>query len=239
MDISLSLALLAGLASFLSPCVFSLVPVYVSYLGGRSASRAGKDEGGQVRFEMLIHGLAFVFGFSLVFVVLGALAGVLGSVLFPLRYWLTRIGGIVVVIFGLNMTGLIRIPFLQYDLRYHTALGRTTGLLPSFLMGVFFSAGWSPCVGPTLGAILTMALSGGSPLDGALLLTAYSLGLGIPFLLAALAIDWISTFLKKNARILHYIEVAMGIVLVIIGFMLFLGTFNQLARFGIFYDFGI
>jgi cytochrome c-type biogenesis protein len=239
MNISIGLAFLAGLASFLSPCVFSLVPVYVSYLGGCSASRVIGGEKTHDRFFTFVHGLAFVFGFSVVFVLLGATAGVLGAALFPIRYWLTRIGGVVVVIFGLNMTGLIRIPFLQYDLRYHTALQKTTGLLPSFLMGVFFSAGWSPCVGPTLGAILTMALGGGSPVDGALLLSVYSLGLGIPFLLAALAIDWISVFLKRNAKILHYFEIAMGIVLVVIGIMLFLGTFNELARYGIFYDFGI
>lgn len=239
MNISFGLAFLAGLTSFLSPCVFSLVPVYVSYLGGRSASRASEGETIPDRFDTFVHGLAFVFGFSVVFVLLGAAAGVLGAALYPIRYWLTRIGGIVVVILGLNMTGLISIPFLQFDLRYHTTLQKTSGLLPSFLMGVFFSAGWSPCVGPTLGAILTMALSGGSLLDGALLLSVYSLGLGIPFLLAALAIDWISVFLKRNAKILHYIEIVMGIVLVIIGIMLFLGTFNQLARFGIFFDFGI
>jgi cytochrome c-type biogenesis protein len=239
MTISIGLAFLAGLASFLSPCVFSLVPVYVSYLGGRSASRAIENEKAHDRFNTFVHGLAFVFGFSVVFVLLGAAASVLGAALYPIRYWLTRIGGVVVVIFGLNMTGLIRIPFLQYDLRYHTVFQKTTGLLPSFLMGVFFSAGWSPCVGPTLGAILTMALSGGSLVDGVLLLSVYSLGLGIPFLLAALAIDWISVFLKRNAKILHYVEIAMGIVLVVIGIMLFLGTFNQLARYGIFFDFGI
>lgn len=239
MTISIGLAFLAGLASFLSPCVFSLVPVYVSYLGGRSASRAIEGEGTHDRYYTFVHGLAFVFGFSVVFVSLGVAAGVLGAALFPIRYWLTRVGGLVVVIFGLNMTGLIRIPFLQYDWRYHSAFQKTTGLLPSFLMGVFFSAGWTPCVGPTLGAILTMALSGGSPVNGALLLSIYSLGLGIPFLLAALAIEWISIFLKRYAKILHYVEIAMGIVLVIIGIMLFLGTFNQLARYGIFYDFGI
>ena len=239
MNISIGLAFLAGLASFLSPCVFSLVPVYVSYLGGRSASRAINGVKAHDRFGTFIHGLAFVFGFSIVFVILGATAGILGAALFPIRFWLARIGGIVVVIFGLNMTGLIRIPFLQYDLRYHTTFQKTTGLLPSFLMGIFFSAGWSPCVGPTLGAILTMALSGGSLVDGALLLSVYSLGLGIPFLLAALAIDWISSFLKRYAKILHYIEIAMGIVLVIIGIMLFLGTFNQLGKYGIFFDFGI
>jgi cytochrome c-type biogenesis protein len=239
MNISLGLAFLAGLASFLSPCVFSLVPVYVSYLGGRRVSSQVSAEKDQRKFDTLFHGLAFVVGFSTVFVALGVTAGALGAVLYPIRYWLTRIGGVVVVIFGLNMIGLIRIPFLQYDYRYHTTLQKTTGLLPSFLMGIFFSAGWTPCVGPTLGAILTMALSGGSLAKGAILLSVYSLGLGIPFILAALAIDWISTLIKRFGKVLHIIEVAMGVVLIIIGIMLFLGTFNQLARFGLFLDFGI
>ncbi len=239
MNTGFGLAFLAGLASFLSPCVFSLVPVYISYLGGRKASQVNNGVDGSGRFESVIQGLAFIVGFSVVFVLLGMAAGAIGSLLSPIRYWLTRIGGIVVIIFGLNMTGLIRIPFLQYDLRHHTAFQKTTGLLPSFLMGVFFSAGWTPCVGPTLGAILTMAMSGGSLLKGGLLLSVYSLGLGIPFIAAALAIDWISRFLKKYGKYLHYVEIAMGVVLVIIGIMLFLGTFNQLARFGLFFDFGI
>jgi cytochrome c-type biogenesis protein len=239
MNISFGLAFLAGLASFLSPCVFSLVPVYISYLGGRKASQVNKDAAGSGRFDSVIQGLAFIVGFSVVFVLLGMTAGIIGSLLSPIRYWLTRIGGIVVIIFGLNMTGLIRIPFLLYDLRHHTALQKTTGLVPSFLMGVFFSAGWTPCVGPTLGAILTMAMSGGSLLTGGLLLSFYSLGLGLPFLGAALAIDWISRFLKQYGKYLHYVEITMGFILVIIGIMLFLGTFNELARFGLFFDFGI
>jgi cytochrome c-type biogenesis protein len=239
MNISLGLAFLAGLASFLSPCVFSLVPVYISYLSGRKASRLSSAGDGPGRFDSVMQGLAFIAGFSVVFVLLGMAAGAIGSLLAPIRYWLTRIGGIVVIVFGLNMTGWIRIPFLQYDLRHHTTLQKSTGLLQSFLMGVFFSAGWTPCVGPTLGAILTMALSGGSLVTGGLLLSVYSLGLGIPFLAAAFTIDWISRFLRQYGKYLHYVEIAMGIVLIIIGIMLFLGTFNELARFGVFFDFGI
>lgn len=239
MDIGFGLAFLAGLASFLSPCVLSLVPVYITYLGGIKASQVNDDGEESGRFDLVIHGLAFIVGFSVVFVLLGMAAGAIGFLLSPIRYWLTRIGGIVVIIFGLNMIGLIRIPFLQYDLRHHTTLQKTTGLLPSFLMGVFFSAGWTPCVGPTLGAILTMAMSGGSLIKGGILLSVYSLGLAIPFLLAALAIDWVSRLLKRYGKYLHFVEIAMGIVLVIIGIMLFLGSFNELARFGFFYDFGI
>jgi cytochrome c-type biogenesis protein len=239
MYINFGLAFLAGLASFLSPCVFSLVPVYISYLGGQKASQVSLNGDCTGRFDAVKQGLAFVFGFSVVFVLLGMAAGAMGSLLYPIRYWLTRVGGIVVIIFGLNMIGLIRIPFLQYDLRHHTIMQKTTGLLPSFLMGVFFSAGWTPCVGPTLGAILTMAMSGGSLLEGGLLLSIYSLGFGIPFIVAAFAIDWICGILARYGKYLHYVEIVMGIVVVIIGIMLFLGTFNELARFGQFFDFGI
>lgn len=238
-DLSFGLAFLAGMASFLSPCVFSLVPVYVSYLSGRSAARISMGEVRNSHIVTFIHGLAFILGFTLVFVTLGTLAGALGAALAPIRYWLTRVGGIVVIIFGIHMTGLIRIPFLDYDLRRHTPLQNTTGFISSFLMGIFFSAGWTPCVGPVLGAILTLALNGGSLVTGALLLTTYSLGLGIPFLIAAVAINWISLLLKRYSRFLHYVEVFMGILLVGIGIMLFLGSFNQLAQFGIFVDFGI
>jgi cytochrome c-type biogenesis protein len=178
-------------------------------------------------------------GFTLVFVSLGTAAGYLGSTLAFIRVWLSRVGGIVVIIFGINMIGLIRIPFLQYDLRVHTPLKKTTGFLQSFLMGVFFSAGWTPCVGPVLGAILTLALNGGSIGKGALLLTVYSIGLGVPFLIAALGVGWVTQLLKRYAKALRIIEIAMGIVLVVVGIMLFMGTFNELARFGIFIDFGI
>lgn len=238
-NLTFGLAFLAGMASFLSPCVFSLVPVYVSYLGGRSAAQVKNDEGKSDRFKTLFHGMAFVLGFSFVFVTLGTLAGALGMVLAPIRYWLTRLGGIVVIVLGIHMTGLIRIPFLEYDLRAHSTLQHTTGFLPSFMMGVFFSAGWTPCVGPVLGTILTLALNGGSILKGALLLITYSFGLGIPFLIAALAIDWITRIFKRYTKFLHYIEILMGIVLIIVGVMLFMGTFSQLARFGIFVDFGL
>ncbi|MEJ2599208.1 MAG: cytochrome c biogenesis protein CcdA, partial [Anaerolineales bacterium] len=151
-NLSIGLAFLAGLASFLSPCVFSLVPAYIGYLGGRSAASAvgGKSN----RWLTLRHGFAFVLGFSVVFIILGVATSALGGLLFNLRTWLARIGGIVVIIFGLHMTGIFRIPFLEYDLRPQTAPDRNRGYLASALMGVFFSAGWSPCVGPVLGAIL-------------------------------------------------------------------------------------
>lgn len=238
-DIDIGLAFAAGMASFFSPCVFSLVPVYISYLGGRSASLAGTERSTRDRFDPVFQGMAFVLGFSIVFISLGVAAGYLGGALASIRLWLSRIGGIIVIVFGLNIIGWIRIPFLQYDLRIHSPLKRTTGFLQSVLMGIFFSAGWTPCVGPVLGAILTLALNGGSIGRGALLLTFYSLGLGVPFLIAALGVGWVTQLLKKYGKTLRIIEIVMGIMLVIVGVMLFMGTFNELARFGIFIDFGI
>lgn len=236
-NITMGLAFLAGLASFLSPCVFSLVPAYVSYLGGRSAASA--QGGVSNKWVTFSHGLAFVLGFSMVFILLGVAASALGGLLYNLQNWIARIGGIVVIIFGLHMTGIIKIPFLQYDLRPQSAPDRKRGYASSALMGVFFSAGWSPCVGPVLGAILTLSLSGGSVLLGAQLLTAYSAGLAIPFLIAALGIGWVTTTLRRYGKIMRFVEVGMGIVLIIVGVMLTLGIFETMARFGYFVDFGL
>ncbi|HSO27057.1 MAG TPA: cytochrome c biogenesis protein CcdA, partial [Anaerolineales bacterium] len=232
-ELTLGLAFLAGLASFLSPCVFSLVPAYIGYLGGRSAAAA--RDGKSNRWLTLSHGLAFVGGFSVVFILLGVATSALGGLLFDLSNWLAKIGGVVVIIFGLHMTGILRIPFLEYDLRPQSTPDRKRGYLASGMMGVFFSAGWSPCVGPILGAILTLALSGGSITQGALLLTAYSAGLAIPFLVASIQIGLVTTVIRRYGRLMHYVEVAMGAVLIVVGVLLFIGRFEQLAALGGFF----
>lgn len=238
MDVSLGLAFLAGMASFLSPCVFSLVPVYIGYLSGRSLATK-RAEGGEKRLETLAHGFAFVVGFSVVFISLGVAVSFLGGILYDVRTWLAKIGGVLVIIFGLHMTGIIRLSFLEYDLRPRSREDRSRSYLSSALMGVFFSAGWSPCVGPVLGAILTLALNGGSVLKGVQLLSAYSAGLAIPFLIAALGIGWVTQILRRYGKVMHWVEVAMGVVLIIVGAMLFMGTFNTLGRFGFFVDLGL
>ena len=237
-EVTLGLAFLAGLASFLSPCVFSLVPAYIGYLGGRAV-------GGEVttsnRFVTFTHGLAFVLGFSVIFITFGVIAGAFGhlfSGLFSnLRFLLEKAGGIIVVIFGLHMIGVFRIPFLEYDTRVQQIPDRKWGYLSSALMGIFFSAGWAPCVGPVLGTILTFAANGGSVSTGVSLLSAYSAGLAIPFLVAALGVGWISFALRKYGKAMHYIEIAMGVVLVILGVMLFAGVFELIAQRGQFFYF--
>ncbi len=237
-NLTIGLAFLAGLASFLSPCVFSLVPAYIGYLGGRSAASAQSNEEPD-RWTTFSHGLAFVLGFSVVFIILGVAASALGAALYDIRLWLARIGGAVVIIFGLHMTGIFRIPFLEYDLRPQSTPDRRMGYLSSALMGVFFSAGWSPCVGPVLGAILTLSLSGGSIGQGAALLIAYSVGLAIPFLIAALGIGWVTVILRKYSKVMRYSEIVMGVLLIIVGGMLMFGIFEYFARFGFFVDFGL
>jgi cytochrome c-type biogenesis protein len=237
-QVTIGLAFLAGLASFLSPCVFSLIPAYIGYLGGRAMGGEATERN---RFITFTHGLAFVLGFSAVFITLGVASSAFGRLLFDLRFILAKVGGIVVIIFGLHMIGVFRIPFLEYDTRVQTMPNPRWGYLSSALMGVFFSAGWAPCVGPVLGAILTLALNGGSISTGVSLLSAYSAGLAIPFLLAALGVGWVSLTLRKYGKAMHYIEIGMGVVLVILGILLFAGIFERIAQAGQFFwiDFGL
>jgi len=237
-EVSAGLAFLAGLASFLSPCVFGLIPAYIGYLSGRSIAALQANDSPN-RLETFFHGLAFVVGFSVVFMTLGLALSAVGSLLYDLRIWLARLGGVVVVLLGLHMTGILRIQLLEYDLRPQTALDRRRSLLSSALLGVSFSAGWSPCIGPVLGMILTLAINQGSISNGVFLLGMYSMGLAVPFLAAALGIGWVVTILRRYRKIMHYAEVVMGVVMIVVGVMLFLGIFNQLSQFGFFVDFGL
>ena len=237
LNINLGIAFFAGLASFLSPCVFALVPAYIGYLSGRSVAAASAD--GEVKSSSLTtftHGLAFVLGFSTIFIMLGAVAGALGDLLYDLTDFLVKIGGLVVILFGLHMTKILRIPFLDYDLRPQSRPDKNRGYISSFVMGVFFSSGWSACVGPVLGAILTLSFNQGGGGQGAVLLTAYSAGLAIPFLVAATQIGWVTTIIRRYGKVMHYAEIIMGVVLIAIGVLLFAGRFQTLANFGSFIE---
>ena len=229
---SVWLAFLAGLASFLSPCVFALVPVYVGYLGGRSAAAEGEQPRVWLSFS---HGLAFVLGFSVVFILLGLFSAALGQLLYTFSQLLAQVGGILVIFFGLHLSGIVRIPWLDYELRARANVQRR-GYLSSAMMGVFFSAGWVPCVGPVLGAILTLAFNSAELSQGALLLSAYSAGLAIPFLVAATQIGWISNVVRRYARLSHYVERVTGLALIALGLLLLSGRFSTLASFGFFFE---
>ena len=189
------------------------------------------------RWSTLSHGLAFVLGFSVVFVLLGATASAVGALLYDVRGPLTRIGGLVVIVFGLHTLGVIHIPFLEYDTRRQQAPDPRLGYLSSALMGVFFSAGWAPCVGPVLGAVLTMALNADGVTRGIYLLSAYSLGLGIPFLLAAAGVGNVSYLLRRYSRYLRNVSAVTGVFLIIVGVMLFTNTLTYFATVASFNQF--
>jgi len=235
-NVTIGLAFLAGLASFLSPCVLSLVPAYIGYLGGRAAGGEATEQKKMVTF---FHGLAFVLGFSVVFILFNIIASALGLWLYDFRSWLAKIGGLIIVIFGLHMIGVFRIPFLEYDLRIHAQTKPKWGYLASFIMGIFFSAGWSPCIGPVLGWILTFSINGGSIVKGTSLGIAYSAGLGIPFLAAAIGIGWVSRLLRQYNKVMRVVEIIMGVILIVVGVLLFLGTFSLLSSYLPIIDFGL
>jgi cytochrome c-type biogenesis protein len=229
------IAFLGGLVSFLSPCVLSLVPAYVGYLSSRAVTTSGRVVAD--RWTTVLHGAAFVLGFSVIFVALGFTASAIGALLYDLQGLLARVGGIVVIIFGLHTMGVLRIPLLDYDTRRQQAPDPRLGYLSSAMMGVFFSAGWAPCVGPILGAVLTMALNSNDANRGVYLLSAYSLGLGIPFLLAAAGIANVSQLLRRYNRYLRYVSIVTGAFLILIGVMLFTNTLTRFATIASFAQF--
>lgn len=227
----MGISTLAGLLSFLSPCVLALVPAYIGYLGGRSV--AGPVASGGNRWVTFTHGVAFVFGFSFVFIIGGAAVGALGSILadYGFRQWVSRVGGVVVILFGLHTTGLINIPVFNYDTRRQSTPDPRLGYLSSALMGVFFSAGWAPCVGPVLGTVFNLALYSGEVAQGVVLLSAYSLGMAIPFLLAALGIGRVAELMRRHGKLIHYLSIATGVLLIVVGVLLLTGTLERLAQF--------
>lgn len=237
-NVSLGLAFLAGLVSFFSPCVFSLVPAYIGYLSGRSIAQA-ESESKKDKWHTFFHGVAFVLGFSFVFITLGLAFSALSQFFYQSRDILAKIGGVVVILFGLHMTGLIHIAFLDYDLRPRSKADRGRSLFSSFLMGIFFSAGWSPCVGPTLGLILTLAVERANIGQGAVLLTSYSLGMAIPFLIAALGVGWVTEILKKHGKLMKILQIVIGVILILVGVLLFLGIYQRLITFDSWIDIGI
>ncbi|OIP99624.1 MAG: cytochrome C biogenesis protein [Zetaproteobacteria bacterium CG2_30_46_52] len=236
-DVSLFGALLAGLLSFLSPCVLPLVPAYLSFISGVSVDalrgQAQADDSqtdhAQIRRVAMIQSLWFVLGFSLVFIALGASATFLGQWLLTHMASLAKVAGIIIIIFGLHYTGLIRIPFLMVDARLNTAEVKGTSGLGALLLGSAFAFGWTPCIGPILGAILAMAGMQGQVGEGMMLLVMYSIGLGIPFLTAAYATNAFLDWSKRFKRHLHAVEIVSGVLLVLVGIMIFLGSFTVIS----------
>jgi cytochrome c-type biogenesis protein len=232
--ISVDIAFLAGLVSFVSPCVLPLVPAYLSLLTGSSLEELQANEsGGALRALAIGHACAFILGFTLVFVALGLTASEIGGVLNAHRMLIAQIGGVIVVVLGLHMMGALRIPLLMRDTRVHLQRERRS-YWSSGLVGIAFAAGWSPCIGPILAGILALA-SQQQNAQAALLLLAYSLGLAVPFFLTAVAIGAVLPVLNRIKRFLPAIEFGAGVFLIAVGLVLVNNAFLTVA--GWFYQF--
>jgi len=227
-DVTILAALIAGLVSFLSPCVLPLVPPYLVFLAGTSLERfADKEAEPRVKRETVMAALLFVAGFSTVFVALGASASVVGSLIRAYSGPLAILAGILIIAMGLHFLGLTQIAFLYREKRLDVA--KPVGLWGAYVMGLAFAFGWTPCIGPILAAILTVAASEQTVAKGAGLLAVYSLGLGIPFIIAAYAIEPFAAFLARFRKHLRRVEQTMGALLVLTGIAFLTGSVNTLS----------
>lgn len=226
-DFSIVVAFIAGLVSFLSPCVLPIIPGFMAYLAGSSLDQAQSH-----RRDIFLASLFFVFGFSAVFSALGVLLNtVLEAVAYDAQIWLARIGGLIIIVFGLYLVGLVKIPFLDRELRLSVKTKFKSKYITSFVFGAAFAAGWTPCVGAVLGGILGLAAS--EPGSAFTLLFSYSLGLGLPFLLVGLFASQASGFINKYVQWFRYVSIAFGILLIAIGILSFTQQLSRVANFEI------
>jgi cytochrome c-type biogenesis protein len=236
--IGITVAFLAGLLSFLSPCVLPLIPAYVSFITGMSLKELSNNDSNnshenntvnsKIKMITVTRGSLFVLGFSTIFVVLGSTVAFVGSLFSDSSIWIERIGGVVVILFGLNLLGILRIPWLQRQATMDISK-RSTKNVGAFFVGVAFGAGWTPCIGPILAGILTLAAASTSATTGMYLLISYSAGLAIPFILSAFAIDRFLTFLQKIKKWIGWIERISGLLLISMGILLLAGLMTILS----------
>ena len=222
-SLTVLVAFTAGLLSFLSPCVLPLVPSYLTFITG-----LGLEDASRARRTTLTHAVLFVVGFSLIFVLLGAGASALGQLLLAYRVWIARVGGVLMILMGLWMMGALRMDALQQERRVHLS-DKPLGYLGTVVVGIAFGAGWTPCLGPTLGAILLLAANESELMKGVGLLSAYSAGLAVPFLLSALAVERFLAFFQKFKRNLGTVNRIAGILLIVVGVLMLTGWFQRLA----------
>lgn len=226
-SVSFAVAFLAGLLSFLSPCVLPLVPSYLGFITGMSLDEMTAAPS---RKAVLVPALLFVSGFSLVFLIMGASATLLGQLLLRYQDWVARIGGIVIIIFALHLLGILRISTFMRERRVQMNT-KPAGYLGAGLAGVVFGAGWTPCIGPVLGTLLTYASARANLGLGMLLLLCYSIGLAVPFILAALATGWFINASKRMRRMIPILEKVSGVILLIAGALLVSGSFSALSAY--------
>jgi cytochrome c-type biogenesis protein len=224
-SVSFVVAFTAGLLSFLSPCVLPLIPSYVGFLTGLSVEELQAKRG-----TALLHALWFVAGFSAVFMALGATASVLGGFMLRYHVWIGRIGGVLVLLFGLYLLGVLRPAFLMQERRIQLAR-KPLGYAGSAVVGLAFGAAWTPCIGPILGAILTLAAEAASIAQGTALLAVYALGLAVPFVLTAVALDRFLVWFQKFRPYIVWVERIAGVMLVLLGVLLITDRFSLLAGY--------
>ena len=226
-NISFAVAFLAGLLSFVSPCVLPLVPSYLGFITGMSYDQLSNNRS---RKAVLVPAVMFTVGFSLVFLAMGASATLLGQLLIRYQSWIARIGGVLIILFGLHLLGILRISAFLRERRIQLE-NKPVGMIGSTIAGIVFGAGWTPCIGPVLGALLTYASSRANLVGGMALLLAYSLGLALPFLAAAFATSAFLTTSKGIRRFIPIFEKASGVMLIIAGVLLVSGSFSTLSGY--------
>jgi cytochrome c-type biogenesis protein len=230
-NVTLLAAFAAGFLSFVSPCVLPLIPGYISFVSGISVDEMRGDTAPATsRLQVFLTSLAFVIGFSIVFVALGASATAIGKFMFAKLPLLSKIAGAILIVFGLHTMGVFRLAFLETEKRVHSQR-KPAGPLGAMLVGVAFAFGWTPCIGPILGGILAIAGSKSTVTEGVTLLAVYSLGLGIPFLLTSLAINQFFTAAKRIRKHYHAVEVASGALLIAIGLLIVTGQLTIITRY--------
>jgi len=230
-NISILVALSAGFISFLSPCILPLIPSYVAFISGVSLEELNLEKDvKRVRRKVIANSSMFVLGFSLVFIALGASATFIGQFLSQNIRWFEIIGGVVIIVLGLHFAGLFKIKFLEREKKFHISK-KPLGLVGTLFVGMAFAAGWTPCVGPILGAILTMAATTQNVLKGMVLLIFYSVGLGVPFFLSGVLIHRFFEYFKVIRKYFKVITTVGGVLLIIVGILMISGYFSSISSF--------
>jgi cytochrome c-type biogenesis protein len=230
-DISFLIAFSAGFLSFVSPCVLPLIPSYLTYITGVSFKELTDAEiRAKLRWTTASHSFLFILGFSTIFILMGASASYLGQLLVQYQYWIMKGGGVLIIILGIQFTGVINIPFLQMERRFEMRK-KPLGYLGSFFVGIIFAAGWTPCIGPILSTILVYASTSRNFATGIILLTAYSLGLGVPFFLSSLAFNYFLSAFSRMKKYMRVITIVSGLFMIGIGVLLLTDTFREINSY--------
>jgi cytochrome c-type biogenesis protein len=229
-EVSFTAAFGAGLLSFLSPCILPLIPAYFSFITGMSLEDLTREGDHAVRRKLILATVSYVLGFSAVFIALGGAVSLMGHQMEEYKDFIRLTGGAVVIIFGVHLSGVLRIPIFDYEKKFHVK-GKPLHILGVFLVGMAFGAGWSPCIGPLLGSILALAAGEGSVSHGMALLSIYSLGMALPFILMSVFINYMLSFIRKAGPWIRFATVTAGVLLIVMGLVLIFNKMNVLTPY--------